>query len=333
MNNLRIFINYIDNKISRLSLKLFEEKKSLITILFHGLFNNEDEIKLKHVHPQQSMTVQKFRQFIDYYIKHDYIFVSPDDIQNGLNPNKNHILITFDDGYYNNHLALPILKEYNIPALFFISSNHIEQNKCFWWDVIYRERIRVGVKKDDIFKETELLKDKKNPEIENYIKENFGNTAFNPLGDIDRPFTPKELKEFSKDKYVFIGNHTSNHAILTNYTSNEVREEIENAQKSILKMTGILPTIISYPNGNYSKNIIKVSKMVNGLKLGITTIHKKNLFPLFSKEDNSFILSRFTLWGNKNIASQCKLFRSDIHLYKSIIKILKKRKYEDSMSY
>ena len=70
------------------------------------------------------MTVEKFRQFIDYYVKHDYIFVSLNDIQNGLDPGKNHILITFDDGYYNNNLALPILKEYNIPALFSFHQSH-----------------------------------------------------------------------------------------------------------------------------------------------------------------------------------------------------------------
>ena len=87
------------------------------------------------------MTVEKFRQFIDYYVKHDYIFVSPDDIQNGLDPGKNSTFsLLLKDGYYNNNLALPILKEYNIPALFFISSNHIKQNKCFWWDVVYRQR-------------------------------------------------------------------------------------------------------------------------------------------------------------------------------------------------
>lgn len=61
-------INILDRKISEYSL-YFYEKKSLITILFHGLFNNEDEIKLNHVDPQQSMTTEKFDQFIKYFKK------------------------------------------------------------------------------------------------------------------------------------------------------------------------------------------------------------------------------------------------------------------------
>ena len=41
-------------------------------------------------------------------------------------------MLTFDDGYYNNHLALPVLEEFDVPALFFISTNHVKQQKCFW---------------------------------------------------------------------------------------------------------------------------------------------------------------------------------------------------------
>jgi peptidoglycan/xylan/chitin deacetylase (PgdA/CDA1 family) len=317
-------INNLDSWFSEHLLYFYNEKKSLITILFHGLFNNEDEIKLNHVHPQQSMTTEKFEQFINYYIKNNYKFVSPDDILNGLDPTKNHILITFDDGYYNNQLALPILKKYDVPALFFISSNHIKHNKCFWWDVIFRQRINQGFEKDEISIEIESLKNRKNPEIENYIINKFGKNALNPLSDIDRPFTPDELKNFAKNKQVFIGNHTTNHAILTNYSLDEARKEIDNSQNSILSMTGILPAVIAYPNGNYSNDIIRLSKMIDGLELGITTFHKKNLFPLFINKNDAFILSRFTLWGDKNIESQCKLFRSDINLLRKIIRILKK---------
>jgi peptidoglycan/xylan/chitin deacetylase (PgdA/CDA1 family) len=315
------YLNILDRKISEYSLNFCNEKKSLITILFHGLFNDEDEIKLNHVDPQQSMTIEKFEQFIKYFKKHNYSFVSPDDIIKGLDSNKNHILITFDDGYYSNLHALPILKKYDVPALFFISSNHVIQNKCFWWDVIYRQRVSQGVKKDVINIEIESFKDSKNSEIENYIKKEFGYKALQPISNIDRPFTPDELRKFAKNKHVFIGNHTNNHAILTNYDVNEMREEIENSQNSILDMTGVLPTAIAYPNGNYSNDVISVSKSIEGLEFGITTLHKKNLFPLFINENDPFTLSRFTLWGNKNINSQCRFFRSDLHLLRKISRI------------
>ena len=115
--------------LSQIYLRLRQEKNSLITFVFHGLFQNEKEIKLNLVNPQTWITVNQFRQSIEYYLNHDYIFVSPDDVLNGLNKNKKYIMITFDDGYYNNKNALPILKKYKIPALFFPSTNHIKNNK------------------------------------------------------------------------------------------------------------------------------------------------------------------------------------------------------------
>lgn len=50
---------------------------------------------------------------------------------------KNPALVTFDDGYRDNHdLALPILKQYDIPAIFFVATSYIEERRLFWWDRI-----------------------------------------------------------------------------------------------------------------------------------------------------------------------------------------------------
>ena len=45
-------------------------------------------------------------------------------------------------------------------------------------------------------------------------------------------------------------------------------------------MTGILPTMISYPNGNYSNDIIRLSKMIKGLKF-VLQLSIKKLISLF----------------------------------------------------
>jgi len=45
------------------------------------------------------------------------------------------IVITFDDGYRDNLLyAAPILKKYNIPATFFVTSGYINTQRIFPWD-------------------------------------------------------------------------------------------------------------------------------------------------------------------------------------------------------
>jgi peptidoglycan/xylan/chitin deacetylase (PgdA/CDA1 family) len=47
----------------------------------------------------------------------------------------NPIVLTFDDGYYDNFtIAKPLLEKYDLPATFFIPIQPILKNKPFWWD-------------------------------------------------------------------------------------------------------------------------------------------------------------------------------------------------------
>ena len=171
--------------------------------------------------------------------------------------------------------------------------------------------------------EISSLKDCKNEVIEDYLLKNFGIKSMKPLGDIDRPFSPQELTDFAKHEEVFLGNHTYNHEILTNLNRSEIRQEIENAQVLIEKMTGSIPSIIAYPNGNFNEDIVEVCGDINAIKVGITTIHKKNHLPL-NFYGNVYSLGRFTLWGNKSIVNQCKLIRSDIRLLGGLSRRLRK---------
>lgn len=322
--NIISLVKLPDIIISELYLRLFQEKNSLIIFTLHGLFYSKKESNQNLVYPQTWITKDQFHQFVEYYLKHNYTFVSPNDILHGLDNDKKYIMITFDDGYYNNNLALPILKKYQIPALFFISTNHIKKNKCFWWDILYRERIKSGISKKEIVHENRQLKSKTPEEIEKYLIEKFGEEAFKPKSDIDRPFTPSELRDLSKEKNIFLGNHTSDHAILTNYSSNDIRSQINDAQEFIYNITGITPIAISYPNGNYSDKIIKISKET-GIKLGITTEPRKNKLPIGYQINNCMNLGRFDLSGSDNIINQCKLFRSDLLLYTYFQNFLSKR--------
>jgi len=322
-NKLTDLLKLLDFLASRCYLRFFTEKNSLIIFNFHILFHNDEEIALNHVDPQLGMTVEHFRGFVEYFMNNEYIFVSPDDILKGLDVDKRYVMVTFDDGYFNNQNVLPVLKKHQVPAVFFISVNHIKYNKCFWWDVLFRERFKQGSTKKDIWREQNHLKSKKSEGIEKYLKDRFGEGAFNPKSDIDRPFSPLELKDFSKEKYVFIGNHSCDHSILTNYSSDEIRSELLAASDSIFNITGGTPLIVSYPDGAYSDEIIRISKEA-GFKLGVTTDFKKNYLPIDCKGDDCMRLGRFDLGDGNRLVRQCELFRSDISLYAKFFNLLYK---------
>lgn len=290
---------------------VFPEKKALLTFLFHVLFKDKKEISKNLVRSQQAITTDVFRAFIDYYLQSGYRFVSPSDIVNGLDPDRNSLLITFDDGYFNNFLALPILKEFNVPAVLFPSTQHIVQSRGFWFDVVHRERSRRNTSLEKIRDELEFLKKKKHQDIEEYLLKTFGSESLRPLGDIDRPMSTDELASFANEPLISIGNHTTDHAVLTNYAQQEIIHQIQGAQRDLLELTGVDPLIISYPNGNYSEAVITSSKAC-GLKLGITVDNGKNYLPLPVHNNALFRLKRFTLLGNKPLKRQCQYFSSDL---------------------
>lgn len=264
----------------------------LVSYLFHSVFYDKDEERLDVIDPRWAITSERLRRFIEKQLEEGMAFVSPDDILRGLDGEKNYILLTFDDGYANNQYLLPLLKEYNIPATFFISADFVRLNKSFWWDVLYRERKRRNSSAEEILREQMGLRPKSYEEIEEYLIGAFGRDALKPIGDTDRPFTPSELRSFAKERYVSLGNHTTDHSTLTGHCASGAKDRILNTQEYLYGLTGIKPSAVSYPFGDYSQDTIMAAKEA-GLKLGFTVEPEKNYLPINGSADSNMRLGRF----------------------------------------
>ncbi len=313
-NSLISLIQQIDGGLGRVHARLRGERPALLTFLFHGLFRDRSEIEQNLIDPQQEFTLEDFRQFVDYFLTAGYQFVSPDDIVGGLDPDQRYVMATFDDGYFNNTRALPILTEYAVPALFFISTTYVKEGKCFWWDVLYRERLKRGVPFDRIKEERQDLAPRKHSEIESLLIREFGGGALKPVGDIDRPMTPSELRDFSRSEHVALGNHTRDHVYLPNCGAEELRTQIGGAQQDLLDMTGRSASIISYPSGFWSDESIRISREV-GIRMGVTVQFRKNYLPVDLDSQAAMELGRFIPTSNDRLARQYRAFRSDLSLY------------------
>jgi peptidoglycan/xylan/chitin deacetylase (PgdA/CDA1 family) len=314
ISTLQNFVRLTDSMVASAYLSLFGERNSLMCFMFHSLFRNEREIARKVVDPLQRTTVPQLRQLIEYYLQHEYRFIAPTDLLKGLDPGGKYAIITFDDGYYNNHLAVPILEEYRVPAVFFIATNYVKENRCFWWDVLYRERATQGATDAQIHDEGIAMKSMTTEQIEASLAERFGADAFVPRGDIDRPFSPDELREFARCPYVRLGNHTANHAILTNYDSRQLRQQLKGAQDAIGEMTGFNPIAIAYPNGAHNDEVLAACREI-GLKIGFTIRPHKIRLPVDQESPNLLRLGRFCPHGEAPMATQCRTYRSDLLVY------------------
>jgi peptidoglycan/xylan/chitin deacetylase (PgdA/CDA1 family) len=286
----------------------------LLSFVFHGLFESETERKHAAMDPQQGVTVEMFRRFISYFRKKSYAFLSPQDLLGRIGNHTNCVLITFDDGYYNNTRAVPVLEEFGVPAVFFISSSHVTSGKAFWWDIVHREMRKENQSESAISRAMASYKTLRTSKVETALRQRYGEKAMRPAGDLDRPFTPGELREFAKHPLVFMGNHTDDHAILTNYSRAEMREQVQRCQDAIESMTGERPQAIAYPNGNSSPEVHEAVRDV-GLQLGFGARPGGNRLPLESDGKETLSLKRFTLWGDRSIDAQCSVSRSRFSLY------------------
>lgn len=310
------FIRTTDATVAGAYLGLFRERGALLAFLFHSLFADESQVQRNDVDPLQRTTVAQLRQFIEYYRDHGYRFVAPEDLLSGLPAGGKYALITFDDGYYNNTLALPVLEALGAPAVFFVSSDNVRLGKCFWWDVLHRQRVARGASANDIYREGLELKSLPTEQIERRLSATFGAGAFTPRGDIDRPFTPAELRQFSRHPLVRIGNHTANHAILTNYPVEEARGQVVRAQEWLAETTGRAPTSIAYPNGDYDDSVVRTCREV-GLRMGFTVRPGKTSLTLGGQPRRAMEIGRFTPHADAELLTQCRTYRSDLQLYGS----------------
>lgn len=315
VKTVQTIIRKVDARVARAYLALRNEQPGLLCFLFHSLFRNQREIERNEVNPLDRTTVAMFRDLIAYYTDCGYRFVTPDDVLSGLDPKGHHAMLTFDDGYYNNRLALPILEKFDVPALFFISTNHVLQQKCYWWDVLYRQRLAEGASEEQVQNDGVAMKLLRTSEIEAELVARYGADALQPRSDIDRPFTAIELADFASHPLVHLGNHTADHAILTNYTADEARQQIEQCQTALQEITGKRPSTIAYPNGNVDSHVVGICREV-GLNLGFTIVPQKNRLPL-ARYGDPMLLHRFIPHCHMPMTEQCHTYRSDVLLYAS----------------
>jgi len=199
--------------------------------------------------------VSQFRSNL-YFLKQKTHVVSIEEFfLNKLDSNKVNVVITFDDGYKSwvSH-ALPILKEFRLPAIFFVTSGFIglteEQETTFI-------RTKLGLKQDS----WAITRGLEAEDVQKIVGEGFS-----------------------------IGGHTLNHLSLGALEDgDEIRYEIAEDKLRLEKMSGAKIEYFAFPSGvhyNCRINLVEVLKEM-GYKGGVTTVPGIN-----DVRSNPFLLHR-----------------------------------------
>jgi len=309
-----------DNLFISLTNNFFKNKKGLIFLLFHSVFKNKKELEYNHINSKWGFTLSEYKYIFEKLLSNGYNFISHKQLLDlkKLNENKKYIYLHFDDGYYNNHNILGLLEEYKIPAHFYIVTNNIVKNQKFWWDFFFN--------KDSLFKNNKLnkeinhLQNKDFDFIQNYIVQKYGPNSFKPLSDIDRPFSPEELKLFNSSQYVFIGNHTFDHSNLNLLDYNKVKINIERAENDIENIIGFSEKIFSFPSSQSNIDHYKILESMN-FQYAIS-----DKFKIYDNKDvfqqEKYHLGRYCFTRRKNLDWQIKLCMSNFSPYLLFSKLL-----------
>lgn len=176
------------------------------------------------------------------------------------------IVITFDDGYKDNYkYAYPILKKYSLPATVFLSTNNIDRNKLFWWDLLsyivcntMAESLEYlghpfyftgkNARMDSFNRLSDLL-NAYEFEVESHLERIGELLNVCQIGSPNILLSWQEVKEMHQNKITF-GSHTSNHKRVSMIHDPEtLATEILGSKSLIENVLGVKVDRFAYPYG------------------------------------------------------------------------------------
>ncbi len=299
----------LDRPIVRGQLRVLGEKPGLICLLCHSVFEDREEAHCRDLDPLEELTLEDYETIFEHFRRAGYRFVGEEQVLAGLDPEGRFVWVTFDDGYYNNFRILPLIERLEIPIQLYVATDHVIEGKSFWWDALYRARSRQGWGQDEIYRQAEMLKGKTNREIEATLLGEFGPSALAPASDVDRPMTEAEVRKFASHPLATVGNHTSEHGILTNYPLAEAKRIIEKGEEDLRRILGTSCRTFAYPNGDYSEELFGTLEEL-GYAAAISCDFRKNPGSSVLTVKSRYRIGRFYLSGTWDLEAQCQMLRA-----------------------
>jgi peptidoglycan/xylan/chitin deacetylase (PgdA/CDA1 family) len=286
------------------------DRPGLVVFIMHCVFADEREVELGVIDPHERATPAGLSRLIAYMREHRYRFVSAAEIDAGLEPGRLYAHLTFDDGFANNLHLLDLLEREDAYASVFPSINHVRDGRNYWWNALYRERNRRG-QLSSLASETAMLRRMTDTQVDRYLIDAFGPDALKPSGDVDRPLTVEELRRLAASPRIEIGNHTLDHAVLTNYPPAEAEAQVAGAQEWLAETLGERPFAIAYPNGNFDDEVVEICRR-QGLRLGVTVAAGRNSLPAGPQE--LMRLDRLRVVFDRRLEGRLRAVRSSVQL-------------------
>ena len=200
------------------------------------------------------------------------------------------LALTFDDGFRDSYTnVFKVLKEYGLPALFFVSPTMIGSSKLLWqnepwyllnrlkqmkpfhwggreWDLTaksQREELNTLIRKS-LFQANQIQREDMLAKLRNELGSGFPSST----GE-RRMLSAGEITEMKKSGLVELGAHAMTHAPLSKCTEEELEYEIRQSKDDLEPIWSQTVTFFAYPFGDYTDNVVASLKK-NGYTAAVT---------------------------------------------------------------
>jgi peptidoglycan/xylan/chitin deacetylase (PgdA/CDA1 family) len=199
-----------------------------------------------------SSTAESFDGQVRYLAKNADVIV-PAELDQALKAKRGrHVMLTFDDGYRDNHeIAYPILREHGVRACFFIATGFLDSARPAWWDEIAWMIREAGGSDETIRTHTEAYKRLPAEETEAYLDRLADHTKSGrcPAHQAEGEWMTWDMVREMRDGGMEIGGHTVTHPVLARETPDRQRQEIDDCAKRLREELDQPMRSFSYPNG------------------------------------------------------------------------------------
>lgn len=270
-------------------IKVLNKNDTLYYVFNYHSFSKYNNFKIKRGSVLETGYKDNFERQIKFYKKH-FHFSYPNEFFE--NSNYGHsALITFDDGYKDNHdLALPVLQKHDAKAIFFIVTSITDTN-----DMLMHDKIRYLIQNKCIDKSlgnipSKIYKGEKyyDQNLINHINQNFKESLVN----YRLMMNITELKTIVNSGFK-LGNHTHNHKALTFLSREKQLFEINSSDKFLNQIQEV--DTIGYPNGLYNDDTLSINDSLNYI-YGFTIIPGVN-----NQRSSKFELNRIGINASDSI--------------------------------
>jgi peptidoglycan/xylan/chitin deacetylase (PgdA/CDA1 family) len=236
--------------------------RGVLVLTYHRIVEDERQLLARAL---WSATPGGFREQIRFIAEHCEP-IAVDALEDRVHARRPSVLITFDDGYRDNvEIALPILREHGVPAVFFVTTGFLDGTATAWWDEIawivahatnndWSGSASAGAPSSVIDPAQALIRryqrlraSEQEPLLE-WLAEATG-SGRRPRDDGHRDWMSWDDARRLTDAGMTVGAHTVTHPVLASLSREAQRNEIVGSLARIEQELGHRPEVFSYPIG------------------------------------------------------------------------------------